>query len=604
MFVGSLVVWQLTHLILLHATGALQLDFSVDSLRTVFFGLLGFAAPVVGLSFALAHRPRARVTALGVWLFLQTLLSMYLFAAKGSLDYAMVIDNAPEAFTPQSAGLIGEVAFAPISIILGLVCAAFIALWWRFDREPRTPDYRVSAGAAVVFVALISWPHGTTDELTAFFGGAVRYHVGNDRFADEYPPGTYPLIVETGPLQAPAQPPHVFVIMIESFNARVVGAQTAEGQPITPVFNRLAKSSVTIERFYANSIQTSKGHFALMFSVLPRVRGKALRKANDTRYRGLPRVMAQAGYHTRYVQAFHDIGFDNTEFAMGHAGFEDVRTIHSRLKPEDKDHTWGWGPEDHVLHRRTFELLDEARDAGDDRPVFVALATIQNHMRFKVPAHLRPLHAEPESHRERYENSIHLSDASLQTFFDELAARPWLAENSVVIVTGDHSFPLGEHGMEHNELGYWDESFRTPMLIWTNGRLPAHRDTERVGSQIDLAPTLLELTGVKPGDHHFMGRSLLAPADPEHAACLVQPYNGTWLGVVKGRYKYLQRERTSEERVYDLIADPGERHNVKDSLSDSELDALRKHAEMPYRTQYLMDHDQIWDGRSVERKDP
>ena len=52
--------------------------------------------------------------------------------------------------------------------------------------------------------------------------------------------------------------------------------------------------------------------------------------------------------------------------------------------------------------------------------------------------------------------------------FFGLGKREYL-NNSLVVITGDHSWPLGEHGYYYNESGHYNEFYKTAALfIWKN----------------------------------------------------------------------------------------------------------------------------------------
>jgi len=56
--------------------------------------------------------------------------------------------------------------------------------------------------------------------------------------------------------------------MVESFNAGFVNSENDDGKEYTPFFNTMIKKGVYIEHFYGTSIQTVKGHFSTLFSLL------------------------------------------------------------------------------------------------------------------------------------------------------------------------------------------------------------------------------------------------------------------------------------------------------------------------------------------------
>jgi len=128
--------------------------------------------------------------------------------------------------------------------------------------------------------------------------------------------------------------------------------------------------------------------------------------------------------------------------------------------------------------------------------------------------------------------------------------------NSLVIMCGDHGFPAGEHGNFFSEIGCFEESFRTPLLIWWPGHVAPRVDAERVCSQLDLAPTVLELLGIS-ATTHFMGRSLLrAPLIANPVTPLFQPYDGMYLCLLQYPKKYAWHLRTGREYLYDLVRTP------------------------------------------------
>jgi N-acetylglucosamine-6-sulfatase len=82
-----------------------------------------------------------------------------------------------------------------------------------------------------------------------------------------------------------------------------------------------------------------------------------------------------------------------------------------------------------------------------------------------------------------------------------------LAENTVVIFTSDNGFYLGEHRLGDKRSAY-DESLRIPLLVrWPKlGEAGRGRVADQMALNVDLAPTLLDLAGVKvPAEMH--GRS-------------------------------------------------------------------------------------------------
>ena len=81
-------------------------------------------------------------------------------------------------------------------------------------------------------------------------------------------------------------------------------------------------------------------------------------------------------------------------------------------------------------------------------------------------------------------------------------------KDSLVIIVGDHAFPLGEHGNYSLESGYHEESFRVPFFIVWNDVL-APTQLSRASSQLDIAPTILDLMAI-PQPEEMTGKSLIS----------------------------------------------------------------------------------------------
>ena len=85
--------------------------------------------------------------------------------------------------------------------------------------------------------------------------------------------------------------------------------------------------------------------------------------------------------------------------------------------------------------------------------------------------------------------------------------RKKLTKNTIVIYSSDQGFWLGEHGWFDKRWMY-EESLHTPLLIrWPNRIKPSSKN-ELLVSNLDFAPTFLELAGAKPAKD-MQGESLL-----------------------------------------------------------------------------------------------
>jgi uncharacterized sulfatase len=190
-------------------------------------------------------------------------------------------------------------------------------------------------------------------------------------------------------------------------------------------------------------------------------------------------------------------------------------------------------------------------------------------------------------YREYYSSisSIDRNIGRLLAKIDELG----LTSKTVVIFTSDHGYMIGQHGLWHKGNAVWlaegksgvrpnmfDDAIRVPLLIcWPSVIAPGSTIT-RVVSNLDLFPTILELTGLGvPANLAIRGRSLLP---------LLQGQNPTWDDTLFGQYdmhhsaiarmrmirtpdwKLIRHfEPGGQDELYHLARDPGEHDNLADS---------------------------------------
>lgn len=97
------------------------------------------------------------------------------------------------------------------------------------------------------------------------------------------------------------------------------------------------------------------------------------------------------------------------------------------------------------------------------------------------------------------------TDAQIGKVLDALEALG-LADNTIVVLWGDHGWNLGEHGLWCKHCNF-ETSLRAPLLIHAPG-LPEGQRTNALTEFIDIYPTLCELADL-PAPSHLDGQSLV-----------------------------------------------------------------------------------------------
>jgi arylsulfatase A-like enzyme len=182
-----------------------------------------------------------------------------------------------------------------------------------------------------------------------------------------------------------------------------------------------------------------------------------------------------------------------------------------------------------------------------------------------------------------YDGEITYADGELGRFWQNLE-KAGLAEDTLLVFTSDHGEEFYEHGGLKHGLAVYQESVHVPLVLRYPPILPRGVRVDRPFVQsLDLAPTILEIAGIEsPPD--FQGHSLLplldgAATEWRDHALTESPYSDA-KAFRRGKWKYihhfglsLARRRlsprfTSGTELYDLEADPEERHNVIERYPD------------------------------------
>jgi choline-sulfatase len=180
--------------------------------------------------------------------------------------------------------------------------------------------------------------------------------------------------------------------------------------------------------------------------------------------------------------------------------------------------------------------------------------------------------------RHGYYGALSYLDARVGEVLDALD-RAGLADDTIVVFTADHGEMLGERGLWY-KMTFFEDGVRVPLLVRAPGTGP--RRVSGPVSHLDLAPTLVELTGVDPGDARFDGSSLVPAltSDGPVARTVAGEYfaEGVRAPMVmlrRGPSKYIRCEGDPDQ-LFDLDADPLELVNlVGDPARAEELERFR-----------------------------
>ncbi|HEY6724409.1 MAG TPA: sulfatase-like hydrolase/transferase, partial [Polyangiaceae bacterium] len=377
----------------------------------------------------------------------------------------------------------------------------------------------------------------------------------DDRDADVHPHGTE--VPSDGVDQncdgVDEQPVNFVLVIMESHRALEVGHL----QPLLRTANRPARPSATP---WLDSLVENGAAYWTRFSVA-----------------GIPTINALMGLHLSIVQ--HPRRYIASDFTrLTHVSFPQLLTEHGYKTHFFSAADPAWDSQTPWLrqwyHETTYDRSREddcamlahmsawmRANLSAQRPFLVTAMTKTNHYPFNAAEALGRLGKDaPLDDKMRV--TMGYADSCVKQMMQSLASETWYPRTLFVLL-GDHGFPLGEHGSSNIGYGLYPESTWVPFVIFgKHPRLePGRRDV--VASQLDVAPTLLDLAGIRRANA-FMGHSLIRERGQDLATAY--QLRGDEAALETGRLRVhgglgdRQRERGPE--LFDVLGDRLERTNL------------------------------------------
>jgi iduronate 2-sulfatase len=429
-----------------------------------------------------------------------------------------------------------------------------------------------------------------------------------------------------------AKPMNVMLIVCDDLNTQV----STSGYPhtTTPAFDKLANAGMRFNRTYCQYPVCGPSRASFLSGLYPQSTG-VLDNTSDLRNTRpgtmvLPQNFKEAGYWTGGVgKIFHTeklspsdtawnafLRFENEPFPVDRTG---------RGAPQSRDQSPpGYGPsglrdEQHKDGKNARQIVSWLEDdVAGDKPFFMACGIQKPHVPFFAPDQYFDLYpkedlvfsptpanfwdqapksamvkrfksfgfelgVENDALRREYMQAYHACisfiDAQIGLVLKALE-RTGHWDDTIVILTSDHGYQLGEHFM-WGKVTLFEVCDRVPLVIRVPGVTTAGSITEGLVELIDLYPTLTELCDV-PRPDHLQGRSLVealrdASAPGKEAAYTVVT-RGDQLGKAIRTDRWRYTRWPDGEELYNLKNDPAEHENLAgvDEFAET-LTVMRNH---------------------------
>lgn len=277
---------------------------------------------------------------------------------------------------------------------------------------------------------------------------------------------------------------NVLLVTLDTTRADRIGCY-GYPQAATATLDRLATRGLLFENAFAGVPLTLPSHATILTGLHPpehgiRVNGRhRLSAAIPT----LADILRNRGYRTA---AFIASAVLDRRFGLDR-GFDlyDDRMQPPRRGTRAAD---AENPAD-IIAERVIAWL--ARQDGK-APFFAWVHFFDPHAPYEPPAPYRTGATDP------YDGEIAFMDAQLGRLLESLRERPSLADNTLILVCGDHGEAFGEHEEYGHGMLLYEPTMRVPFLIVPpDGVSLAMRIAEAV-ALVDVAPTILAALEVKP----------------------------------------------------------------------------------------------------------
>jgi phosphoglycerol transferase MdoB-like AlkP superfamily enzyme len=353
---------------------------------------------------------------------------------------------------------------------------------------------------------------------------------------------------------------NVVVILMESFSGAFTGA-LGNDYGITPEFDRLAKQGLLFKRFFSNGTHTHQGMFATLacFPNLPGYEYLMQEPEGTHKFSGLPLLLQRAGYQDIYVYN-GSFSWDNQEGFFRNQGMTRFIGRDEFVDPVFVNPTWGVSDQD-MFDRAVTELAAIPKD----KPFFAMLQTLSNHTPYALPT---PLPVEPVTNMGLFDEhltAMRYADWALGRFFQAIENEPYY-KNTVFVLVGDHGFGTNNQVTDIDLL-----RFRVPLLVIAPGIQQAFgTTTDRVATQIDIAPTVMGLLG-EPFVHQCWGRDVLSLQDDPGFGLIKPSGNDEIVGFIHDDRIVVKRPN-SPSQLYQYSVTPGAATQINDQEQNQSME--------------------------------
>lgn len=466
---------------------------------------------------------------------------------------------------PRVASVRLLVPLAKVSVLLLLVFAPNVITFRAEGQQPAWPLPAPPASAPNVVLV-------TLDTVTANHMGIYGYSRANTPHLRELLKEStfYANCIAAAPLTLTSHA-SIFTGLYPQSHGAYRATRFLTGRPLSPEIPTLAEvlsghgyhtMAVAANRFYlSDEFGTLRGfHFVDWFAPTVLVspdRDYLLRNRirNLLRFQMIPRdfdstEIAAETVNQRALHLLQQTRIDNVPFFL----FLNYMDAHTPYLPP-----------------APFDELYPGRDIGFDLQDYNAVAGHVNGKNLPIDPRAR------EHLISQYDGAIAYLDEKLGELIAYLKQIDQF-DNTMIVITSDHGESFGDKNIVNHDTSVYQDEVHVPLIVKYPRQIRPDR-VDALASHVDLMPTILSALGIK-ATAPMQGIDLRAGAPADRVVVAEMHYSVSWdiprfhqieWALYLGSQKMIYSDKGMRE-LYDLAADPGERHNLY--RSDAPLTAL------------------------------
>jgi arylsulfatase len=155
-------------------------------------------------------------------------------------------------------------------------------------------------------------------------------------------------------------------------------------------------------------------------------------------------------------------------------------------------------------------------------------------------------------------------------------------DDTLVILSADHGEAFGEHGLYYHSHSLYEEEVRVPCIIKPPRARPPVREIPGTVRNLDIPVTILDYCGVD-GLEEVQGQSLrpyIESGRTPHLPSCLETHSAQkkrhLMAYRTAQYKLIYQLSSAAAELYDLTADPDERHNLLETGTAGDREGISR----------------------------